>query len=54
MFTPDHQAFYEKVAHEVQERQTASSFLDLGQAAFRACVHSFMHHELSAAGALES
>ena len=47
-YTPAHQAFYESVTREVQARQTASSFLDVGQAAFRTCVHSFMHHELSA------
>ena len=46
-YTASEQAYYEVVAREVQERASVSNLLDLTQFAFKSCVHSFVHHELT-------
>lgn len=46
-YSASEQAYYEVVAREVQERVSVSNLLDLTQFAFKSCVHSFVHHELT-------
>jgi hypothetical protein len=46
-YSASEQAYYEVVAREVQERASVSNLLDLTQFAFKSCVHSFVHHELT-------
>jgi len=40
-------AYYDKVVQEVQEESTVRNYLELSQYAFRSCVHTFTHHELT-------
>jgi hypothetical protein len=40
-------AYYDKVVQEVQEESTVRNYLEFSQYAFRSCVHTFTHHELT-------
>jgi len=41
------QAYYEQVTLEQQVLHNTRNYLTLGQMAFRTCVHSFLHSELT-------
>lgn len=41
-------AYYEHVVRAVQEESSLTAYLDVGQTAFRACAHNFLHAELTA------
>lgn len=40
-------SYYDKIVQEVQEESTVRNYLELSQYAFRSCVHTFTHHELT-------
>ena len=41
------QAYYEQVTREQQVTHNTKNYLTIGQLAFRSCVHSFLHSDLT-------